>query len=174
LVISERTGAVHALRLREDGKDVAADAPKLVGTVAPISEADDKGFEGIAVWVAKGARPARVVVVNEGKPRRVLLLSTSTLALEATLPLPDGVKDELEDLSDVVVTPAGDELLILSQKSRRLAWFRVDGDKLVATATATLSIDKKEKPEAVAFDDDGTLLIGTDKSGKLYRFRVEP
>ncbi len=81
--------------------------------------------------------------------------------------LPDDLKDELEDLSDVAVDPKTGNLLLLSDASSAIAEVAVGRDGLRTVAVMKLPFDEGLHPEGIAVARDGSLVVVTEKDHTL-------
>ena len=167
--LAEEGGALLSLPLRH-----RSPRPTLVGHLPRPGKRKNKGFEGLAFLPARlsPSRRASLVVVNESKPRRVLLFSLPDLALTHDLRLPSPVKDLLDDLADVAVDPVTGALLLLSDQCRRIVVTQLVDRELIPCGTCELPLRKGEKPEGIAFRSSSRLLVVTDDSAKLLEVAV--
>lgn len=131
----------------------------------------NKGFEGLAFLPASVAWDGRdhLVAVHEGRPRAVSVFSWPTLDEEAHHFIDDTLDALLPDLSDVAVHPETGELWVLSDESETIAVVRLSQGGLRLMTSHAVPVDDGEKPEGLAFDDDGALWLVTDDSGRLLR-----
>lgn len=175
-VVSEDDGKVHAIDVERDG---GFGEPESLGRLPDLDGVDNKGWEGIA-WLPAKANPERrnrLALVHEGSPRRVGLFDPRDLDGDVELlELPDDLKDELDDLSDIAVDPATGHLFLLSDESSKIAEVRLvkDGRDLALETVALrkLPFRKGLRPEGVALDGDGNLLVATEGDGKIRTLRV--
>jgi hypothetical protein len=79
----------------------------------------------------------------------------------------------LEDLSDVTIDPVTGQLLLLSDRSRRVALMRIERKSLTMSESHDLPLNKSEKPEGLDFASNSRLLIVTDDSAKLLEMSVQ-
>jgi|GEM_PF-882930 len=134
----------------------------------------NKGWEGLAHLPAAVAFDGRdhLVAVHEDKPRAVGVFAWPSLTLEHTVLIDDldgEFDDLLPDLSDVAVHPATGELWIMSDEGECIVRVTLGASGLTLVASHSLPVDDGEKPEGLAFDDDGALWLVTDDSGRLLR-----
>ena len=174
-VVSEDDGKVHAISIERDG---SFGEPESIGKLPDLDSSKNKGWEGIA-WLPGRLNPERrnrLVLVHEGSPRRVGLFDPDDLGNEELLKLPDDLKDALDDLSDVAVEPSTGHLFLLSDESSAIAEVTLvtrDGELALETvAVRKLPFRKGLRPEGLAFDGDGNLLVVTEGDGKLRTLRV--
>lgn len=134
----------------------------------------NKGFEGIA-WIAPRWSPtgrAALVAVHERRPRRVSFYDAGTLAVICELKLPRGAKGLLDDLADVAVDPVSGLLLVLSEESRRVAVLACAAHGLEFVDSHDLPLERRERPEGLAFLSPRRLAVVTDGPARLLTFRV--
>lgn len=175
-VVSEDDAKVHAISVNRDG---SFGEPESIGRLPDLDGPDNKGWEGIA-WLPARANPERrnrLALVHEGNPRRVGLFDPDDLDDNPRLlSLPDDLKDELDDLSDIAVDPATGHLFLLSDESSKLAevkLVRENGELALETvAVRKLPFAKGLRPEGIAFDGEGNLLVVTEGDGKIRTLRV--
>lgn len=167
--VAEEDGAVIALDLRGRSR-----RPTLVGYLPRPGTQKNKGFEGVAFMPARlsPTRRSSLVVVNEGKPRRVQLFALPSLTLTHDMKLPGALKDLLDDLADVTVDPVTGALLLLSDQSRRIAVARIVDGGLVLLQSYDLPLARREKPEGLDFASPSRLLVVMDDSPKLLEITV--
>jgi hypothetical protein len=167
--VAEEDGAVIAFQLR--GR---SPRPTVVGHLPRPGTRKNKGFEGLAYMPASlsPSGQASLVVVNEGKPRRVQLFALPSLALTHDLKLPGRIKDLLDDLADVTVDPKTGALLLLSDQSRRIAVAEIVDEKLSLLGSFDLPLSRGEKPEGIDFASPSRLLVVMDDSAKLLEIAV--
>jgi uncharacterized protein YjiK len=168
--LSEEDGAVLATSL-----DTRSPRPALIGHLPRPGTMKNKGFEGLAYLPARFSPSGRasLVAVHEDKPRSVGVFVLPDLEQTHDLNLPDEAKDLLEDLSDVTIDPVTGQLLLLSDRSRRVALMRIDGKSLIMSESHDLPLKKSEKPEGLDFASSSRLLIVTDDSAKLLEMSVQ-
>lgn len=174
LAIEEQSGIVW-------GFDLAGTVTRRGFLVHPPSAQKphkNRGWEGLAFLPAKLAADQKdhLIAVHEGAPKAVALFAWPSLEPERTYvpgPFPDPVLDRvLDDLSDIAVDESNGELLLLSDKSRRIVRVRLGlGDPLTATLVRVteLPVAAHEKPEGIAYDGAGGLWVVTDVTGRLFR-----
>lgn len=174
-VVSEADAVVHAIAIERDG---SFGEPEPLGELPDLDGPSNKGWEGIA-WLPARFNPERrnrLVAVHEGNPRRVGLFDPDDLGNEELLKLPGDVKDALADLSDIAVDPATGNLFLLSDESSAIAevkLVREDGELALETVgIRKLPFKKGLRPEGLAFDGNGNLLVVTEGDAKLRTLRV--
>lgn len=167
--LAENDGAVLAFSLRS-----RAARPRVVGYLPRPGAKKNKGYEGLAFLPARLSPSGRasLVAVHEGTPRRVGVFALPGLELTQELKLPGTLKNQLKDLADVTVDPVTGAILLLSDRSRRIAVVHIDGGRLVHDGSIDLPLGRKEKPEGLDFSGRSRLLVVTDDSAKLLEFDV--
>jgi len=167
--LSEEHGTLVELSVTRRGPRV-----RRVATLARPGTRRNKGYEGLAFvpprWSPSGR--AALVAVHEHKPRRVTVFDAVTLATLADLKLPEAGKAALDDLADVAVDPETGLLLLLSEESRRLAVADMSGGVLRVLQTWDVPLERRERPEGVAFLSSRRLAIVTEGPARLLTFRV--
>lgn len=168
--LAEEEGAVLAISLRP-----RSPRPTVIGYLPRLGTKKNKGFEGLAFLPARfsPSRRASLVAVHEEQPRRVGVFALPDLELTHDLKLPNVAKDLLNDLSDVTVDPETGQLLLLSDRSRRVVQARIAGMNLTVSGSHDLPLRRGEKPEGLAFASSSRLLIVTDDSAKLLEMSVQ-
>jgi uncharacterized protein YjiK len=112
------------------------------------------------------------VAVHEAHPRRVGLFAYPSLEVVALLD-PPASGGKLADLSDVAVDPRSGRLVLLSDQSQRIVLAELQGnDRLVAVGEIDLPLKRKDKPEGVDVDADGSLWVVCDGSGRLLELEL--
>lgn len=173
--VSEDDAKVHAIAAKRDG---SFGSPRSLGELPDFDGPRNKGWEGIA-WLPSRFNPERrdrLVAVHEGKPRRVGLFDPTDLGEGELLRLPPDLKDDLADLSDVAIDPVTGNLFLLSDEASVLAevkLVRKDGGGLALETIAVRKLPFKKglRPEGLAFDGAGNLLVVTEADGKLRSLR---
>jgi uncharacterized protein YjiK len=167
--LSEEDGVVLAISLR-----TRSPRPTVIGHLPRLGTRKNKGFEGLAFLPARFSPSGRasLVAVHEEKPRRVGVFVLPDLELTHDLKLPDDAKDLLKDLSDVTVDPVTGQLLLLSDRSRRVVRARITGKTLTVSGSHDLPLRRSEKPEGLDFASRSRLLIVTDDTAKLLEMNV--
>jgi uncharacterized protein YjiK len=167
--LAEEKGAVLAISLR-----TRSPRPTIIGHLPRLGTKKNKGFEGLAYLPARFSPSGRasLVAVHEEKPRRVGVFVLPDLELTHDLKLPDEAKDLLKDLSDVTVDPVTGQLLLLSDRSRRVVLARITGKTLTVSGSHDLPLRRGEKPEGLDFSSTSQLLVVTDDAGKLLQMKV--
>lgn len=122
LVVSENSRRVWEMGVRNDGRELALGAPKVLGLLPRLSGRGNKGWEGITVLEGKHApdRKRRILAVNEAAPCGIGILNRVTLELEAFLELPPAIGSEVKDLSDITVDPKTGRLFALSDEGQSI------------------------------------------------------
>jgi uncharacterized protein YjiK len=178
-------GRLHAIRER-DGGIVSFAAPtgrrarrptlEERGTLPrpPSGGKKNKGYEGLAFLPADVAFDGKdhLIAVHEGKPRAVSVFSWPDRVEEIHHDVDGDLDAHLPDLSDVAVHPATGELWLLSDESETIVVARLDKAGLHLVRVLALPVDDGEKPEGLAFDEDGALWLVTDDSGRLLRLAI--
>ncbi|MBK8012905.1 MAG: SdiA-regulated domain-containing protein [Deltaproteobacteria bacterium] len=189
LVISEETGAVHEMTVRDPEGELTLGPPRLLGQLPKLGTRANKGYEGLTVLPASKAPDgrARLLAVYEGFPRRIGVHDRATLRAEAEITLPPEIQNRLKDLSGCAVDPATGHLLLLSDEARTLAEALlvpkrqgvgraapVTGWQLVPLGFSELppSLTKNRlQPEGLSVDDEGDVWVLTEGDQSLLRLR---
>jgi uncharacterized protein YjiK len=187
-VVEETAGRVFRLALDDDGDDdVALGDPVEIGRLPKLNRPGrNDGWEGLDILPGRFSADGkeRMVAVHEGNPRRVGVFTLPNLEEGMLLKLPNKAKDKLDDLSDVAVDPQTGRIFLLSDQSAALV--EVELVSRVTNAPGALLQDnelrfvdahkvprkKKEKPEGITFDDEGTLWLTMDGRSRLLEFEV--
>lgn len=174
-VVSENSRRLHRIALTKDG---ALGEPVELGRLPRAGESKKKGWEGVA-WLPKAMNPEqrdRLVLVNERKPRCVGLFTPDDLDDHVILDLPAALEDALDDLSDVAVEPATGLLWLLSDESSAIgvaALVKDDEGALALEAREVIPLPVKgAQSEAIVFDAQGRLLLGSEQGGLLHTLEI--
>lgn len=179
--VAEGSGEVSSLAVRGQGASVTLSPPSLLGTLAPPRRggARNKGWEGAAYLPAQttGGRAPGLLFVHEDKPKSLAWFLLDGLEPVAEVTLDGALDRELDDLSDVALCPTTGHLFLLSDESRCLAEVTWDWTsprlELLGLTPLEALLPKKGKPEGLAFESPERLVLVTDASRQLLRFRVE-
>lgn len=174
IAIEEQGGVVWSF-------DIAGTTTQMGYLVHPPSAQVAKasrGWEGIALLPAALASDKKdhLIAVHEGSPKAIAMFEWPSLEPERTYvpsPLPDPTVDRtLDDLSDVAIDPTTGDLLLLSDKSRRIVRVKLgltDPLTVSIVSSTELPVEPKEKPEGIGFDGKGGLWVVTDATGRIFK-----
>jgi hypothetical protein len=136
----------------------------------------NKGYEGLAFWPPGLScdGQAHLLAVHEDKPRALAVLAWPSLVPEGFVALDGALAALLPDLADVAVAPGSGEVWIVTDEGGQIARTRLEGlgGPLALLGVVELPLDDDEKPEGLAFDDDGHAWIVTDETGRLLRLAL--
>ena len=167
--VGEESGALVELAVGRSGPVLRG-----AGRLRRPGSRANKGFEGLAYLPARVSSTGRaaLVAVHEDKPRRVCVFSLPDLRQTHDLRLPRDAKAALDDLADVAVDPVTGLLILLSERSRRLAVLRLVDAALQLVSVFDLPLPGKERPEGLAFLTRDRLAVVTEGPARLLELRV--
>jgi uncharacterized protein YjiK len=174
-LVSENTRRVHRVPL---GRRGALGRPQEVGRLPKGGRAKNKGWEGIA-WLGRAHNPEgrdRLVLVQEGRPRRVALFDPRDLGDAVVMPLPAGLKRALRDLSDVAVEPRSGALFILSADSSAIGIARLVRRRraLALDSVGVVRLPMRDRQtEGIAFDRGGRIYAASERDRTVRVLRLE-
>jgi uncharacterized protein YjiK len=183
LALSERTGDVIRCGRTPDGGVDGDQKPEVIGTLPDIGKGRNKGWEGLD-FIPAGCttdEQDRLVAVHEGFPRRIGLFPLPLLEPAILLELPEEAEKDALDLSDVAIDSRSGHLFLLSDESATILEVALveaepgegwAAPELRLLAIHSLDLSRKEKAEALDFDEAGTLWLATDRKARLYELEV--
>jgi uncharacterized protein YjiK len=167
--VAEESGEVVELSL-----GTRRPVPRSIGCLPRPGGRANKGYEGLS-YLPRAVSPNRcasLVAVHEGKPRRVAVFALPGLEETHHFKLPGNAKDALHDLADVTVDPKTGLLLLLSEESRRIGVFAMNHECLSLIDLFDVRVDRKARPEGLAFVTPARLLVVTEGPATAIEFRV--
>ena len=167
--LAEESGEVVELRVES-----RRPAARVIGRLPRPGRKANKGYEGLAYMRAAVSpnRRASLVAAHEGRPRRVVVFALPDLEETHHFKLPRDAKRALEDLADVAVDPVTGAVLLLSEASRRIGVLRIDNGGLALDDLVDVSVERKARPEGLAFVTPSRLVVVTEGPATAIEFRV--
>lgn len=172
--VSEESGEVFRFEVQRVRGSVRLSPGERLGVIERPGDKKNKGWEG-AAFLAPGfveGWPSALVVAHEGKPMALGFYALPSLLPLHLVDLDDALDGLLGDVADVAVCPRTRHLFLLSDQSHRIVEARIKPTEVTLLASFDLTLDDDEKPEGMAFETDDTLVIVTDHSSQMLRFRL--
>ena len=147
---------------------------RAVGRLARPGRRKNKGYEGLA-YLPRAHSPNRrasLIAAHEGKPRRLRVFALPDMVATHEFRLPSDAKEALADLADVTVDPVSGAWLLLSEESRAIGVFILDGDCLRLDSLTRVRAERDERPEGLDFVTPDRLLVVTEGPARVIEFRV--
>jgi uncharacterized protein YjiK len=172
--VSEESGEVFSFEVqRTPGSARLAPGVRL-GEIERPGDKKNKGWEGVAFLPAGFAEgwPSALVVAHEGKPMALGFYALPDLRELHFVDLDDTLDGLLGDVADVTLCPRTGHLFLLSDQSHRIVEARISPSEVELLASFDLTLDDDEKPEGIAFETEDVLVVVTDHSSQMLRFRL--
>ncbi len=177
--LSEDKGELYAFDvLREEGT-VQLSPPRMLGILPRPGKDKNRGWEGLAYLSNEQAfgGVGGLLVAHQDKPRALVLFGLPDLRERAFTKLDGKAAKLLDNVSDIAVCPQTGHLFLLSAASLRVVeatWnLEPDGLQVVGESDLGAVLDKRSKPEGLGFESAERLVVVTDASGEILRFRVD-
>ena len=172
--VSEESGEVFRFEIRRASGSAQLLPGERLGVLERPGDKKNKGWEGVAFLAAGFVEgwPNALVVAHEGKPMALGFYALPDLRELHLVDLDDTLDGLLGDVADVAVCPRTRHLFLLSDESHRVVEARITPSEVTLLASFDLTLDDDEKPEGMAFETDDVLVIVTDHSSQMLRFRL--
>lgn len=174
--VSEESGEVFRFEIRRASGSAELLPGERLGVLERPGDKKNKGWEGVAFLAAGFVEgwPSALVVAHEGKPMALGFYALPDLGELHLVDLDETLDGLLGDVADVAVCPRTRHLFLLSDESHRIVQARITPSEVTLLASFDLTLDDDEKPEGLAFETDDVLVIVTDHSSQMLRFRLTP
>lgn len=172
--VSEESGEVFCFDVQRSSGSVRLSPGVRLGVLERPGDKKNKGWEGVA-FLPPGfveGWPSALVVAHEGKPMALGFYALPDLHELHLVDLDDALDGLLGDVADVALCPRTGHLFLISDQSHRIVEAHIGPTSVELLATFDLTLDDDEKPEGIAFETDDVLVVVTDHSSQMLRFRV--